>query len=102
MDGKGLRKCTTILGPLETYCTLGAEIGTGKKKIIDRSWGWWSREIETAIKVQKVSCRKLREARRGNVGDKVYYCNGRNIKVQEDMKSLVRLEKKRMRKAERT
>ena len=23
MDGKGLRKCTTNLGALETYCTLG-------------------------------------------------------------------------------
>ena len=43
-----------------------AEIGIGKKKIMDRSWGWWSREIEAAIQAQKVSCRKLREARSGN------------------------------------
>ena len=77
-----------------------AEIGIAKKKLMDRSRGWWSREIEAAIQAWKVSCRKLREARSGNVGNESllrqweeYKSAGRNVK------RLIRLEKKRLRKA---
>ena len=56
----------------ELWCHIvlqAAEIGIGKKKLTERSKDWWSREIEEAIQSWKVSCRKLREARSGNVGD---------------------------------
>ena len=45
------------------------EIGIGKKKLMDRFKIWWSHEIEAAIQARKVSCRKLREARSGNLED---------------------------------
>ena len=70
MDGKGQRKCTTNLGT-QRYIVLGAaEIGIGKKKLMDISKDCWSPGIEAAIQAWKVSCKKLREARSGNVGDK--------------------------------
>ena len=47
-----------------------AEIGMGKKKLMNRSKGWWPHEIEAAIQARKVSCRKHREASSGNVGYK--------------------------------
>ena len=47
-----------------------AEIAIGKKKLTDRSKGWWSREIEAAIQAHIVSRKKLRETRSGDISDK--------------------------------
>ena len=41
-----------------------AEKGIGRKKMVERSEGWWSDEVERLIDARKVACRKLRGARR--------------------------------------
>ena len=65
-------------------------------KLTDRSKGC---VIEAAIQAQKVSCGKLREARCDNIGDEKLLPNWEELIVQEDVKRLFRLEKKRPRKA---
>ena len=67
---------------------------------MDRSKGWWSREIEAAIQSRKVSCRKLREARSDNVGDQSLLRKWEEYNsARRHVKQLIRLEKKRLRKA---
>ena len=45
-----------------------AEKGIGRKKVTERSEGWWSEDVERLIVIRKVTCRKLREARKRRVG----------------------------------
>ena len=76
-----------------------AEIGIGKKKLTDRAKGWWFHEIEEAIQAWKVSCRKLREAGSGNIGDESLLRQWEEYKsARGHVKRLIRLEKKRLSK----
>ena len=38
-----------------------AEKGIGRKKVAERSEGWWSEDVERLIVIRKMTCRKLSE-----------------------------------------
>ena len=46
---------------MEEKVLAAAEKGIGRKKMTERSEGWWSDEVERLIDAWKVACRKLEE-----------------------------------------
>ena len=44
------------------------EEGIGRKKVTERSEEWWSEDVERLIVIRKMTCRKLREARKKRWG----------------------------------
>ena len=76
-----------------------ADRGIGKKKVTERSKGWWSTDVEAAIQARKAVCKELREARRRGAQDEIVqrkwekYRNKRKL-----VKKLIRKEKNEMRK----
>ena len=39
------------------------EKGIGRKKVTERTEGWWSKDVERLIVIRKMTCRRFREAR---------------------------------------
>ena len=53
---------------MEGESQAAAEKGIGRK-VTERSGGWWSEDVERLIVIRKMTCRKLREARKRRVGE---------------------------------
>ena len=53
---------------VEGAIIVAVENGIGRKKVTERSEGWWSEDVERLIAIRKMTCRKLREARKRRVG----------------------------------
>lgn len=53
----------------KTKVTATSDRDICKKKITERSRGWWSTEVEEAIQARKAACKELREARRREAQD---------------------------------
>ena len=60
-----------------------ADRGIGKKKVTERSKGWWSTDVEAAIQARKAVCKESREARRG-AQDEIVQRKWENTETREN------------------
>ena len=66
-----------------------AEKGIGWKKVTGRSEGWWSEYVERLIATRKVTCRRLREARKKRVGEVTLSRLWANYRMRTEVKKAI-------------
>ena len=71
----------------------------GREKVTVRSEGWCSEDVERLIVIKKMTCRKLKEARKRRVGMVTLSQLLKNYRrARKEMKKAIMKEKKELRK----